>query len=397
MSLSPLHKSIITFLDRGFNVADEPAPSDTDLIQALIEFDALYADDESTVTDIQYDALRMYTKVLLPTHKYFLGTGSEIRGGKVDLPFQMGSLNQVQIGNIEQWVTDNNLQNEEHVASDKMDGTSALIIYDDTGAPQIAYSRGDGLQGADISRHIFKIKNVPTQVSGAMVVRAEVEMTESNFIKFQKKYKRSGGGTYKNARNAVAGLMNGKHIHPDEVYGWLNVIAYEVLDLPISKKMQLRLLKSNGFQIVEYTILKGHQLTDSHLAKLLTDRKDNLDYAIDGLVIEVNDVATRHRMIPTKETLNPEYAIKYKVADADNYAIAKVVGVNLAVSKHGYIKPTIEIDPTELLGVTVTNCTGFNMRYIYDNKIQPGCKISITRSGDVIPTVLGVVNPGELK
>lgn len=402
--MKQLHTEIIAFLDRGFNVADEPAPSDDNLIQSLIEFDALYAGDvsgqESPVTDSQYDNLYLYTKMLLPTHKYFIGVGSDVRGGKVDLPYEMGSLNQVQIGDIVDWVNKNKLHNEEHVVSDKMDGTSAMVIYGTDGTGQIAYSRGNGVQGADISRHIFKFKKVPNKIDkfppGGLDIRAEVELTETGFKALHAAgVRRKGGQPYKNSRNMVAGLMNSSTI-PDVCYEYLNLVCYEVLGLQADKKAQLRLLEANGFQVVNYAIMKGSQLTDGYLAKYLASRKAVLDYAIDGIVIECNDVDCRVRMNPTKDTLNPGYAIKYKVADADNHAVAVVKSITWNISKHGYLKPQINIEPIELVGVTISNCTGFNARYIYDNKIQPGTKINITRSGDVIPTVLGVVEPGTL-
>jgi len=184
---------------------------------------------EPPLSDTQYDTLRQYLMLADPTNPFLIGVGSDVRGGKVDLPFKMGSLNQVQVGEINQWVQKHKLQDNDLIVSDKMDGTSVMIVYDINGDPQIAYSRGNGVQGADISRHIFKIANVPNKVSGRMVVRAEVIMSETNFQTFKHGYKRSGGQTYANARNAVAGLMNGKHTHASEVYTLLEVIAYELI------------------------------------------------------------------------------------------------------------------------------------------------------------------------
>lgn len=401
--MTPLHADIIAFLDRGFNVADIPPPSDNDIIQSLKEFDALYhvndqtSDDESPVTDAQYDALYLYAKILLPTHKYFIGVGSDIRGGKVDLPYEMGSLNQVQIGDIREWVNKHQLQRSEHVVSDKMDGTSTMAVYDSNGAAQIAYSRGNGVQGADISRHIFKIKGVPTKcdkvLESGLVIRAEVELTETAFkALYDAGIRRKGGAAYKNPRNMVAGLMNSETI-PAICYEHLSLVTYEVLGIPANKKMQLRLLEVNGFQVVKYSIVKGSKLTDDFLAKFLADRKADLDYAIDGVVIEVNTLSERQRMNPTKETLNPGYAIKYKVADASNQAIATVKSVTWNISKHGYLKPQINIEPVELVGVTVQNCTGFNAAFIMNNGVGPGAKIQMTRSGDVIPFCQSVITP----
>lgn len=184
MSLK-LHKTAIDM------IANPDFYSAGEMVDILTMADDFYSNDgESFIEDNEYDALRLIAERLDPAHIYFTGIGSNVRGGKIKLPYEMGSLNQVEIGDIEDWVRKHNLANERLVISDKMDGTSALIIYDDNGDPQIAYSRGNGTEGADISRHIFKIKNVPKKVSGKLVVRVEVELTESAFAELNTKITR---------------------------------------------------------------------------------------------------------------------------------------------------------------------------------------------------------------
>jgi len=376
-------------LDMLANIADFPAQ---EIIYVLTEADDLYHnDEESFIEDNEYDALYQVAKRLDPANVYFTGVGSDVRGGKIDLPFEMGSLNQVEIGDITDWVGNWSLQNESVVITDKMDGTSAMIVYDKDGQPQIAYSRGNGVQGADISRHIFKIKNVPDQVSGKLTVRAEVELTETAFEFLRDKVTRhSSNEPYKNARNMVAGLMNRKE-NPAIVYEHLTVVTYEVIGHEGSKAEQLMLLEDNGFDIVSWCIAAGYELTDEFLADYLNNRREDLDYAIDGLVIDVDSETKRASMNPTRDTLNPEYSIKYKVADADNTAIATVKGVTWNVSKHGYLKPQVNLVPFELCGVTISNATGFNAKFILENAIGAGAKVRMTRSGDVIPFIQEVV------
>jgi len=389
--MSDLHVSREIALEVLNNIDEYNAQ---DIIHLLEAADELYHNDqESFIEDNEYDALRLIAQRLDPTNKYFLGIGSEVRGGKVKLPYEMGSLDQVEIGDIEEWVRKNKLQNEDIVLTDKMDGTSAMLVYDENGAPQIAYSRGNGTEGADISRHIFKITNVPPQLpcGHKLVVRAEVELTETAFEKLCTKVKSRSGKPYRNARNMVAGLMNSK-TNPDVVYDYLTVIAYEVIGFEGSKKEQLEILDDNGFQVVmNSTYMKGKDLTDEKLAKFLEMRRAHTDFAIDGIVIDVNGAEKRNEMNPTRETLNPSYSIKYKVADASNYAEVEVLEVEWNISKHGYIKPRLILTPTDLCGVTVTHTTGYNAKYILDNKIGKGTIIAISRMGDVVPNPLHTV------
>jgi len=365
------------------------------ILSVLTTLDDLYHNgEEAFVSDDEYDALKLFAERLDPTHVYFTGVGSDVRGGKVKLPFEMGSLDQVQIGDIRQWIKENELDDEDIVLSDKMDGTSNLMLFNDEGNLQIAYSRGNGTEGADISRHISKIKDVPNGIPFKMNVRAEVELTETDFEFLRTKVMSRSGKPYKNARNMVAGLMNAKKNDPI-VYDYLKVIVYEMVGSDLGKRDQLEALERAGFHVVEYTTAKGKDLTDEFLADYLNKRREEIDYAIDGLVLDVDDKETRLEMNPTRDTLNPAYSIKYKVADASNQAIAKVKSVTWNVSKHGYLKPQVNIEPVDLVGVTVSNATGFNAKFIYDNKVGRGAEVRITRSGDVIPFIQEVVKPAK--
>ena len=352
--------------------------------------DYYYNGEESFLTDNQYDTLRKIAERLDPSNTYFLGIGSDVRGGKVKLPVEMGSLDQIDIGLITDWVGDWLLQEEELVVSDKLDGVSAMIVYDRKGQLQIAYSRGNGVEGADITRHISKVANLPKKISQGMKVRAEAILSETAFKKLQGIVKSRSGRPYKNARNMVSGLMNAK-TNPAVVYDYLSVVVYQILDSDMSKRDQLDTLETEGFEVVNWSLMHGKELTDDGLAFFLNERRSQSDYALDGVVIDVNSAKRRKEMNPSRETLNPAYSIKYKVADASNLAQAKVVNVEWNVSKHGYLKPRVQIEPVQLVGVTVTNCNGFNGKFIRDNNVGPGSVIEITRSGDVIPYILKVV------
>lgn len=354
--------------------------------------DRYYNFGDSPLSDDVFDSIETYAYVLDPTNEYFIGVGSDVRGGKIDLPYQMGGLDQIEIGYIREWIKKHALDKEQIVVSDKMDGTSALLIYDSNGNPQIAYSRGNGTQGADITRHIKQIANVPKKVSGKMVIRGEVELTETAFVLLRDKeqIRNRANKPYKNSRNMAAGLMNAEENNP-VVYSYLTFIAYEIVNSDLSKTEQLNTLETEKFQTVEYTVFNGKDLTDDVLAKHITARKGLLDYAIDGVVLDVESSEKRLELNPTRDTLNPAYSIKYKVADASNLAIATVERVEWRTSKHTYKKPRVQIKPVNLMGVTISYATGFNARFIVDNGIGPGAKIKITRSGDVIPYIIGVV------
>lgn len=375
---------------------------DTDLEQilaALQAADDLYTNEgESFFSDDQYDALKRYAQRLAPSHVYFTGVGSTVRGGKIKLPYKMGSLTQAYQGDVKGWITKHKLDNEDLLVTEKLDGVSVMIVYGDGGKLQIAYSRGDGIEGADITRHISKIESVPVRVAGRapMVIRAEAIISKVNFKKVQPLVKSRSGQPYKNARNMMAGLMNAE-TNPGVVYDYIDVVAYEIVS-PTGKDKEDQLdnlYEDNAFVIPKNFICKGKQATDHFLTESIQRMRDDSEYEIDGIVIEVNKAALRTKINPTKDTLNPEYARKYKVADENNLAVATVKEVQWNISKDGYLKPRVKIEPVELVGVTVQHATGFNAKFIKDNQIGPGAQIKITRSGDVIPFILEVVKPAK--
>lgn len=360
--------------------------------------DLYHNDGESFLSDLEYDTLERRLKDEDPSNTFFFGVGSNVRGGKIPLPFPMGSLDQVYTNEAEKWIGDHNLSKDTIVVSDKLDGVSVMIVYGNKGNLQIAYSRGDGTHGADVSRHISKILSVPktVNVQGGFVVRAECIISNINFDALKKiGVKTRAGVSYKNARNMIAGLMNAEN-NPAVVYKYISVVAYEVINSDLGKEGQLKMLDLNDFLTVNRTHLVGREINDHSLTGILDTSRKNSKFAIDGLVLDVNDLKKRQALNPTRDTLNPAYSKKFKVADDTNIAVATVTGITFNVSKHGYLKPTIHVEPVELVGVTVQNCTGFNAKYICDNEIQPGCKIKITRSGDVIPYCLGITEPGPV-
>jgi DNA ligase (NAD+) len=389
--ISPLEAKILSksLFDDGF---DEYPLSDIFSVLEVAD-DLYYNDDESFLSNTEYDILYQYTKLSDPTNPYFLGVGSSLRGGKVDLPYQMGSLDQIFNGEMQAFIGKNTLSALYAVASDKLDGASGMIVYAQTGEFQIGYSRGNGIQGADISRHLTQMSSVPQKIdiSEPMTVRGENIISKTNFPKAQFAKTRSGK-PYKNARNMVSGLMNATS-NPVQVYQYVDFVAYEIVGSTLSKQEQLDLLKKLGFKTPHYEVVPFSTMNDEMLTSMLELRRTFTEYEIDGLVIEVDSAEKRSEMNPTRSTLNPAYAIKYKVADASNIAIVTVVDVEINVSKDGYLKPRVEIRPVDLVGVTVTWATGFNMKFIRDNKIGPGAKIKITRSGDVVPLILEVIEP----
>jgi NAD-dependent DNA ligase len=357
-----------------------------DIVTLLKQCDDAYFNvSESPLSDREYDTLKRRAFLMEPSNDYFIKVGSDVRGGKIKLPYNMGSLNQIYEGEVEAWVAKYNLYDEDIIITDKLDGVSCMLVYNNDKF-SIAYSRGNGIEGADISRHVKYIQDVPVDVNADyLTVRAEIIMQNDVFNEYY-------SDKYANPRNFVAGAMNRKETD-DSVLKHLNVIAYEIVagtidgnsDYNLNTKLTtLTKLNNLGFSTVKHRIVKGKDLNDKMLAQMLSEARAASPYELDGLVLTVNDHASMVRLSKSS-SINPEHSIKYKIIDNDSVVETFVKNVEWNISKSGYFKPRIEILPVELYGTTVTWCTGFNAKTIIDNGIGVGAKIKLTKSGSVIP------------
>lgn len=373
-----------------------------ELVEALRYWDQAYFNDDELIPDARYDAIKRYLAMSDPQNDYLHEVGSDVRGGKVDLIHPMGSLNQFDTDEeIKAWVHKHDLYTNTFIATRKKDGYSTSAFYNNGGGVRIGFSRGNGFKGADVTRHLTRMKlKLPQQIDFPnLEIRAEAIISKENFetLRAMGVKSRSTGKPYKNPRNMVSGLMNSSEISPD-IIKYIDIIVYHVWNDThhATKEEQLLWLQDMGFTIPHYEILTVDQLNEKHLVPVLNKHRDESQYEIDGLVIEVNENVKREGISPTRaHALNPAHSFKYKVASEDNVAFPIVKKVVWNISKHNYAKPTVWFDGVPLVGVTVQKATGFNAKFIIENGIAPGAKIKITRSGDVIPFILGVVEPND--
>lgn len=365
----------------------------------LVECNDLYHNSKngtSYLSDNEYDALEIVYK----TYSDNIPVGSPVRTGKVDLPTVMGSLDQVYDNDTSKWVTEFKLQNCDIIIGDKQDGVSGSSTYVD-GKLRISYSRGDGYQGADVTRHLLLMKKSIKEIdhTGILEVRYEVILDKNDFEKYKKHLIDTNSSKIpKNPRNYVAGQMNAETAE-DWFYENALVIITSLQDEHhnFNKSEEYEMLKSLNFNITPYSTHKGIELSDSFLTSFLEDRRLNSNTEIDGIVLDIDDKTIRKNMKWKDGKINPPYSKKYKIASEDNFAESRVVKVHWRPSKTGYIKPRVEIEPVELVGVTITYATGFNAKFIVENNIGPGAVVKITRAGDVIPHIISVSKPGKLE
>jgi len=334
----------------------------------------------SLVSDEIFDYLKETLQELDPLNDYLNEIGAtENEKEKVKLPYPMGSLDKIKpsTNELEKW---KKRYKGPYVISDKLDGISAQLYI--TKKENKLYTRGDGEYGQDISylvEYLFDVSKFPKD-NLPISIRGELILSKKNFEKVKDKFK--------NARNAVAGYVNSKKI--DKTLSELvEFIGYTVIQPTLNQEKQMKFLK--GFKslekVVEYKVVKDKELTNDILSKYLEQRRKNSDYEVDGIVVYDSSDSYDHT------SGNPSHGFAFKSILSDQYAEVLVIDVLWDASMDGYLKPRVQINPINLVGVTITYATAFHAKFVEENKLGPGSVIKIIRSGDVIPHIMEVLKP----
>jgi DNA ligase (NAD+) len=343
------------------------------LLKLKQQLDDLYYNDETEFDDFRYDYLKDTIEKRVGQSET---VGAPIRVGekKKVLPFWLGSMNKITTeAELDKWTE--KYTSEKNCLTYKLDGVSCLLEFN--GADTFLYTRGNGLVGSDIS-HIIKYINLPV-LSSPVFVRGELIFSKKNFEKYKTEFK--------NARNAVSGLIGGKK-YKDALKD-IEFITYEIVEDNSSGIVKsLKTLKKLGFKVVDYLLLSN--LSIDYLSNLFLQQRIDYPYNIDGLVIQTADKYDRNT------NGNPEYAFAFKMLFETDIHQTVVEKVEWNVSKWGRLKPIVIIKPVSMAdGVVLSKATAHNAKYVVDNAIRKGTIVKITRSKDVIPYILEVVNLEE--
>lgn len=342
--------------------------------------DAYYNKGQPIMTDDMYDLVQDHLRKRDPNHPALQRVGAPVQPGKkVKLPYWMGSLDKIRDDPkaLTKWLGSYS-EPPRCVVSDKLDGNSGLLVYGKGGVS--LYSRGDGSYGQDVSHLLGKIRGIlpkPPAKTLPLAIRGELIISR----KAWEQIKDLGA----NARNVVAGAMHASS--PDErVSSRIDFVAYELLEPRMPPMEGLALLASQGFMVVHHEPLQNQDITMERLSDILMARRKSSPYEVDGIVITHDK---DHKRMVGK---NPKHAFAFKSLLTHDEAEVIVTGVEWNVSKDGYIKPLVHFPTVVLEGANISKATGFNAAFIEQNKIGPGSRIVVIRSGAVIPHILRVLS-----
>ena len=349
----------------------------SDLIQNLVDklHDAnrAYRDGSPYLSDAEFDILEEQLRIIDPNNDWFKRGVNDAtpKKRKVKLPHPMMSLDKVKtIDNLLAWV--NKFTDTKFVITPKFDGLSVGLNGN------VSWTRGDGIIGQDCTKQLMHTnKPHSANITENSVIRGEIIFTNANWELFKKEHPEAVS-----SRNSATGLINGDFdANRISDYSLLSIMPYEIIGSDMPKDCQLNYLGTDIYETVQ-----ASQLNDEFLLNLYVKWK-NL-YPIDGLVIDVNNPIHR---TGTEANGNPSYTIAYKSPKFSETGTGIIKEIELNVNRYGIVTPVVILEePIFLSGAMISRVSAINMNYVTLWGLVPGEKVTIVRSGEVIPKIIGV-------
>src|SRR5215210_7322076 len=360
-----------------YHVLDEPEISDA-------EFDRLF--DELKALEEEHPDLILPDS---PTQR--VGAPPSDRFQKVRHLTPMGSLEKVTDDeSLLKWADDvrKRLDSDEPVAyviEPKIDGLAINLTYEQ-GRLVRGATRGDGVQGEDVTVNLRTIPSVPLKVRG------DVYMPLSGFRELNARVAELGQKLAPNPRNAAAGSLRQKDSsitasRPLAVWAYGLGVA-EGVDLPTQWET-LEWLRERGFRTNPFAERHDSIEAVAEVCRLWETKRIELDYEIDGFVVKVDSYDQQRRVGALHG--RPRWARAYKWAPMT--AQTRLNKINIRVGRTGALNPWASLEPVEVGGVTVSTAALHNEEDINRKDIREGDDVIVQRAGDVIPQVVGPVLP----
>ena len=273
----------------------------------------------------------------------------------------------------------------------KMDGLSGSLIYKN-GVLVRGATRGDGVTGEDITTNIKTIKSVPLRLTEDIdiEVRGEIYMSKKSFLEANREKVKNGEKEFANPRNAAAGSIRQLDSKVAAKRN-LDFMAYFIPnpeDYGIkTQKESLEFLRKLGF-VTNYK-LNGYAKNVKDIINYidsLSEKRDNLPFEIDGVVLKVDNLEDEKRLGFTSRV--PRWGIAYKFPAKE--VLTTLKEIKFTVGRTGKITPNAIFSPVHVSGSLVSKATLHNSDYCIDKDVRVGDTISIRKAGDVIPEVVEV-------
>jgi DNA ligase (NAD+) len=277
----------------------------------------------------------------------------------------------------------------EYVTEPKIDGLAISLVYEN-GAFVRGATRGDGETGEDVTQNLKTIKSIPLRVKDApplLEVRGEIYLPLEAFAKLNEQRAAAGEPTFANPRNSAAGSI--RQLDPalaaarplqmwSYAIGAVDGITFE------TQYESLEWLREHGFRVNPDVAVHSGTEDVISACRAWEERREQLDYDIDGVVVKVNSLALQRELgVVGRE---PRGAIAWKFPPTTATTVLKKIAWN--VGRTGHMVPFAMLEPVQVSGVTVKLATLHNEEDLRKKDLRDGDEVIVLRAGDVIPQVL---------
>ena len=279
------------------------------------------------------------------------------------------------------------------VAEPKIDGASINLTYE-RGRFVRGATRGDGMEGEDVTANLLTIADLPPRLSGTapelIEIRGEVYMEKGEFLALNARLEGEGEEPFMNPRNAAAGSLRQKDpavtaTRPLRLFAYaLGEVSERVAD---THHGFLERLRGWGFKVNPLSALLGDWGEAAAFQEAIADRRSSLPYDIDGVVYKLDRLDWQERLGFVGRA--PRWAIAWKFPAEQATTVLR--DIEIQVGRTGALTPRAVMDPVTIGGVVVRHATLHNEDEIARKDIRIGDTVIVQRAGDVIPQVLGVV------
>lgn len=279
-----------------------------------------------------------------------------------------------------------------YLVEPKIDGVAVSLTYEN-GQFVRAASRGNGIEGDDITSNVRNIRNLPNSIQNApaiLEVRGEIYMRHEEFERINRARAAAGQTLYANPRNLAAGTI--KLLDPAESRSRkLDIVLYgvgacEPENFFHSQSEIQQKLKDWRFPVLEkFWLAKGIEDAWKRIEELDTIRQ-GFTYPTDGAVVKLNDFELQKAAGYTSKA--PRWAIAYKFEAERAETLLKEI--SLQIGRTGAVTPVAILEPVQLAGTTVSRATLHNEDEILRKDIRPGDTVLVQKAGEIIPQVLSV-------
>lgn len=280
----------------------------------------------------------------------------------------------------------------DYVCELKIDGLAIALDYRD-GTFVRGGTRGDGRTGEEVTPNLRTVRSIPLRLRGKKLpefleVRGEVYLRKSDFEKLNAARECEGLAIFANPRNAASGGL--RQLDPAlTAQRRLSFFAYQIAagERAGSQWQSLRDLETLGFPVNPNIERAGSIDAVIDYCTRWEERRDELDYEIDGVVVKVDSLELQERLGVVAR--DPRWAIAFKFKARE--ARTKLRDIIVTVGRTGTLNPNAVLEPVGIGGVTVKSATLHNAEYIASNDIRIGDTVTVVRAGDVIPRVVGPI------